>query len=300
LSEVLPVDAGMNERAEADIGADIEVGAGEPAVNAADMHAAAIMLLTVGQKLRIARVAANLSAADVAQTLKFSQRQIELLEADNYAALPGNTIVRGFVRSYARFLKLDPEGLLRMLDERSPIAPADVRPPENMGTASEAGDFQRYTPAVSVVIVISFAAVLLGLWHFFGPSVTKPATGPSGSERQSKLPDIAPNAAPAPVAAVSQSSESAVTPPLTQAPVANTAPVLLFVFNGRSWLEVSDTTGQKLHSGENPAGSQLTLSGRPPFEIVVGNAERVKLTYGERVIDLAPYTRADVARLKLE
>jgi hypothetical protein len=42
------------------------------------------------------------------------------------------------------------------------------------------------------------------------------------------------------------------------------------------------------------------LSGKPPFDVVVGNAGKVKATYGEREIDLAPHTRADVARLKIE
>ncbi len=276
------------------------IDAGETALDATDLSEAsvvAVAMTTVGQTLRTAREAANLSATDVAQTLKFSQRQIELLEADNYAALPGNTIVRGFVRSYARFLKLDPESLLRLLDERSPTAPADVRPPENMGTASEAGGFRQYTPVVSVVIVISLAATLLGLWHFFGPASTKPGAGMTSSSERPTTPS------PVPVPAVTaepQQSDAAVLTPVNNAPLNNAGPMLLFSFNGRSWLEVTDAAGQKLHSGENPAGSQLSLSGRPPFEIVVGNAEKVKLTYGERVIDLAPYTRADVARLKLD
>ena len=99
---------------------------------------------------------------------------------------------------------------------------------------------------------------------------------------QSAEPGLAPASAPASV------------------PVESTGPALHFVFHGRSWLEVSDATRQKLHSAQNLADSRLTLAGRPPFDIVIGNASKVSLTYGDRVIDLAPYTRAEVARLTLE
>lgn len=75
---------------------------------------------SVGQQLRAARLEAKLSITDVAQALKFSPRQIELLEQDAHADLPGMTIVRGFVRSYSRLLKLDTTALLKILDEASP------------------------------------------------------------------------------------------------------------------------------------------------------------------------------------
>ncbi len=97
-----------------DIDKDVKVGAGETAP--ADLSvdpamistvSAVVLASTVGRKLRAAREAAGLSLADVAQSLKFTPRQIELLEADDYAALPGMTVVRGFIRSYAKLLKMD-------------------------------------------------------------------------------------------------------------------------------------------------------------------------------------------------
>lgn len=273
-----------------------EVGADETAPECA----------SVGQCLRAAREAAHLSVVEIAQALKFSARQIELLEADDYAALPGNTIVRGFVRSYGRLLKLDVDALLHMLDARTPNAPADVRPPDNMGVASQPGAMQQFSPIVSAAIVLSLVALLLGLWHFFGPVPTK-SNGVSTSQSQapvqtSPTPVPVPGAVDAPPAPVAAPTEATAPPAVAAAgaPAEQAAASLLFVFQDRSWVEVSDASKQKLHSGENLPGSRLTLAGRPPFEIVVGNATKVTLTYGERAIDLAPYTRADVARLTLE
>jgi len=54
--------------------------------------------------------------ADVAAQLRISARQVQALEADRYADLPGAVFVRGFIRNYARVLKLDPVPLLHALE----------------------------------------------------------------------------------------------------------------------------------------------------------------------------------------
>lgn len=251
---------------------------------------------TVGQQLRAAREAAGLSVQDVAQSLKYSPRQIELIEVDNYAALPGNTVVRGFVRSYARLLKVDASGLLQMLEQRLPKAEADVRPPDNMGVANQPGDGQKMPVLRAAAIVLILTALLLVLWHFLGPAPAKPAVATaSGGTPAAAVTSPQESAAPTTVQPAGQEQPDA--PPATQAAV---APMLWFVFEGRSWVEVVDGTKKMIHTGENLAGSELKLNGLPPFDIVVGNAAKVKLTYGDRPVDLAPYTRAEVARLKLE
>lgn len=264
--------------------------------------------IPVGSQLRAAREAARLSFDEVAHALKFSPRQIELLEADDYAALPGVTIVRGFVRSYARLLKLDPETLLRQLEAALPRAPVEVRPPDNMGIASQPRGLREFSPVVTVAIVLLLAALLLALWHFFGPAaphattMTSPATvtgqpldTPTQASDQAANPVSTPGASPAAVPA----GDTAM-PPQANLAVDAAMPALRFVFADRSWVEVTDASRQLLHSGENPGGSQLTLTGRPPFDIVIGNASKVTLTYGEKNVDLTPHMRAEVARLTLE
>lgn len=246
---------------------------------------------SVGQQLRAARLEARLSVTDVAQALKFSPRQIELLEQDDHAALPGMTIVRGFVRGYSRLLKLDTDALLKMLEAASPLMMADVRPPENMGLAGVEGDQQKIGPVLSLAMVVMLAALMLAGWHFFGP---KPVT----SSHSVAVP--APSSVTSAPAALPPPPQSDPTPAPASSSSPEPVPALKFTFEARSWLEVLDADAKLLHSAENPAGAQLSLSGKPPFDIVVGNAARVKLTYGDRVIDLQPYTRADVARLKVE
>jgi cytoskeleton protein RodZ len=262
---------------------------------------------TVGRLLREAREAAGLTAADVAQSLKFSPRQVEQLEADDYDALPGTTIVRGFTRSYARLLGLDSAALLKQLDARTPNVPVEVRPPDNMGLAGEPSGLRQLSLLASAAIVIALAAVLIGLWQYFSPELPAPSASSVVTEKEpaaSVSPGEAGTVAAVPAAPVVAQEAVAVPAPgvapggsESSAPV---APLLVFSFEDRSWLEVSDAAKQVLHTGESPAGSRIELSGKPPFDVVVGNAGKVRVTYGERVIDLVPHTRAEVARLKIE
>lgn len=63
---------------------------------------------TAGGLLSAARTSAGLSIEQVAAQLKLSPRQIVALEDNAFEQLPKLVIVRGFIRSYAKLLKLDP------------------------------------------------------------------------------------------------------------------------------------------------------------------------------------------------
>lgn len=74
------------------------------------------MTAGVGELLRQAREARGLKVEEIAQTLKLGVRQIEAIEADRWESLPGATIVRGFVRNYARLVQVDATPLMARLD----------------------------------------------------------------------------------------------------------------------------------------------------------------------------------------
>ncbi len=80
---------------------------------------------TPGERLARARLAYGLSLEGVAQQLKFSPRQIGALEGNRYAELPGSTMVRGMVRSYARLVHVDAGPLLEALKESVAAPDAD-------------------------------------------------------------------------------------------------------------------------------------------------------------------------------
>ncbi|MEC5217668.1 cytoskeleton protein RodZ [Actimicrobium sp. GrIS 1.19] len=71
--------------------------------------------MTPGTQMSRERQARGWSVADVANQLNLAPRQIQAIEDDNLAALPGTASARGFVRAYAKLLKIDPVPLLAMM-----------------------------------------------------------------------------------------------------------------------------------------------------------------------------------------
>jgi cytoskeleton protein RodZ len=89
-------------------------------------------------------------------------------------------------------------------------------------------------------------------------------------------------------------------PAAQPAPAAPPGHQLVFTFAGKSWVEVKDATGRVILAQVNAPGSRQVVGGKPPFQVVIGNATQVSLQMDERAIDLVPYIRAEVARLSVE
>jgi transcriptional regulator with XRE-family HTH domain len=96
-------------------------------------------LKTPGEPLREARLARQLSLADVAQRTKIPERLLAALEQDQYQKVSGALYVKSFLRNYAGAVGLDPEELLELYhrhpdaqEEPSPGPPPaeDLGPPE--------------------------------------------------------------------------------------------------------------------------------------------------------------------------
>ena len=80
--------------------------------------------------------------------------------------------------------------------------------------------------------------------------------------------------------------------------VASSGPHRLVVrTEGEAWIEIKDAADRMLVSSLNPAGSERVVRGKPPYQLVIGNASNVRVLYDDKLIDLAPHTRQDVARL---
>jgi cytoskeleton protein RodZ len=97
------------------------------------------------------------------------------------------------------------------------------------------------------------------------------------------------------------SSEESAAPASPRVLVVGTGPGRIrMIFADESWVEVRDGSGTTIFSRLNAPGTERVVRGLPPFDVVVGNAHRVKLMYEDKPIDLGPHTRVDVARITLE
>ena len=67
-----------------------------------------------GRHLREARESRKLTVEQAAAQLRMQARIIDALERDDYSSLPGNTFVRGYLRSYSRLLGLSEENIVAL------------------------------------------------------------------------------------------------------------------------------------------------------------------------------------------
>jgi cytoskeleton protein RodZ len=288
--------------------------------------------VAAGVRLSEARQAQGLATADVARRLKLSVSQVEALEAGRYHDLPGPIFVRGFIRNYARLVKLDPEELLQAAADSLPQTATrpEMPPSPNIPFPSAtARRWPQFAAGTAVVIV-----GLLAVYEFALNDASRTvATGPAVDTPSPKAP-------PAKEATPAQSTPSAAparsgapgSPPEVTAPIARHAlPAALtdpaapaqvqaqasaqqpqerlatgeerevrFVFDEESWVEVRDRNDRVIFYQLNASGTARRVSGLPPLTIVVGNAHGVRMTYAGQPVDLARHTKIDVARLTLE
>lgn len=144
--------------------------------------------ISPGVRLRRAREARGESVHEAAFAIKLSPRQIEALENDDFAALPGMAFVRGFARNYARYLGLDAAPLLDGIERLAGADQPDLSPIRNAdGDLPSGGGGRRGSfPAGAVVAVL---LVLLGVGWYFDWFRTEPVT---------EVVEPAPSFAPAP------------------------------------------------------------------------------------------------------
>jgi cytoskeleton protein RodZ len=265
----------------------------------------------VGACLREAREAQGLAVDDVAQQLKFAPRQIESLEHERFDRLPGPTIARGMVRNYARLLKLDPEPLVQRMGPQAEQAPDPGLIAERFRQEVRFSDGARRSTLLYAGFSIGLLVLVGALAYEWRQQKAAPEfVAPARERAEPVAPAETAQPAPPPPAAVPAMIEEKKPPPPVAlvkpaaeaekpAPAAELRRIVLRC-EEEAWVEVKDASGRTLISALNPAGSERTVRGQPPFELVIGNANSVRLTYDGKPVDLRPHIRVEVARFTLK
>lgn len=277
----------------------------------------------VGATLRAAREARQLGIADVAQRLKLGMRQIEALENGDWAALPGSTFIRGFVRNYARLLEVDSGPLMGQLDATLEKPAVRLDMPESASGTMPASSATAGRRDRSFIVLGLVLATLAGVVYLLLPNdlsalrdkaqglieaasrkagdmPVAAAPGSAGGEARAPDPVFPPGQTPQEI----MNPQSQALPQLTPGP-ATAAPApgegaLRLAFTGESWVEVKDRDGKVLLSERRNVGGDQALDGAPPLSLTIGKASQVTLTWRGKPVDLAPHTKGEVARLVLE
>ena len=132
--------------------------AAQPAVPSAPSDAASL-----GALLRSAREARGLSLADAANALKLGDDALKAIEEGRYEFFPHKAYARGFLRSYAKFLKVESSACKPVLDLLSPTQEYDTP----VYTPERAARPRRHRPWIGVLASLLMACLIgFAVWYF--------------------------------------------------------------------------------------------------------------------------------------
>ncbi|MDX2463770.1 MAG: DUF4115 domain-containing protein [Porticoccus sp.] len=254
-----------------------------------------------GEVLCRARKEQGLTVEEVMLHLGITKRVLNALEHDEYEYLPSPIYVKGYIKRYCSILSLPHEEVLTGFDARMGALGLGLSEPSVRLDSPPRKKIQTWMVVVPVVLII---LVVFLLWTFF--------SGPSEALTAVDLTD-----------AVSQEISSEETAPeLNQTPELNAVDVEALVDVGseelplyrpvisgpqilqinvvqQSWIEILDAQGDILLADLKPSGYQGEVSGMAPFDVILGNAPGVVLSFnGEQV--KVPYIGNDkTAKFKI-
>ncbi len=120
---------------------------------------------TLGQYLLNARLAKNIDLRDAAQQTRISIQYLRALENEDFSKLPGEVFVKGFLKSYGRFLNLDESEVMKKYAQIEPqLAPLSA-PAPNADNAVASG--KRETPKGTSIEPFVWGTLILILFLVF-------------------------------------------------------------------------------------------------------------------------------------
>ncbi|MFA7495476.1 MAG: RodZ domain-containing protein [Acidithiobacillus sp.] len=263
--------------------------------------------------LRRAREARGWTLAQVAEQLHITEIQIQGLEQGDYSMLPGATFARGFLKNYARLLHLDPEPFLKNYDASN--AGSGLHPTKQVLPDGE-GPLHDYSQRMLVTSVLIVIVVIVAVWWIWSRSENSSDLSTATGSAQIEMTQS--NAQPSMSATtvkplLTPIQPAVVTPTQSQAIVAHTSSSLpavatpdaihsaglAFQFRANCWVQVKDAAGKTLLAVLGRPGDQLNVdSGTPPYQILVGDAQGVTISYQGKKVAL-PANALGVARLQV-
>lgn len=224
-------------------------------------------MAALGERFRAAREARGLSLSDVAEQIRIRSVYLGAIEDENWTAIGAPVYTRGFLRTYARFLGLDPEEVVgefnRATSSSGGSAAVTAPAPASISRLHEARP-RNLSPLIWIASLIAVALVAFVFYNEFTLHARK-------TETTAALPS---NASAAPNAAVNDgspgpASSGSVLP--SASPLVSLQPKTLELrLSAASWVRVA-VDGSVSMEGTFPAGTARVFHGKNAV-VRLGNA----------------------------
>ena len=274
-----------------------------------------------GKELAQARMDLRLTQEEAAARLHLATHQIQSLEKDDYSGLPGATYVRGYLRSYALLLGLDPETVLKA--HSALTAKPKSHDFSTIAPQKQITSHHHQIRFVTYVVTILVIGLAIAWWQSRNTQLPTPipvvqqeaapaqtaesgaATDPAAAQAviAAVVPAPAPAAAPATKPAETSQAAPVVTPPPAPAipPIAPNAPRVRLVLHADQdvWADIRDARQVKLLYETIPAGRSVPLEGVAPVSVFLGNAAATRIEVNGEAVDIERHRRGVFARFTL-
>ncbi|WP_037586272.1 helix-turn-helix domain-containing protein [Stenoxybacter acetivorans] len=267
--------------------------------------------LALGELLRQARENRFYSLGEIADNLKFSVRRIDALERGDYTGLPEPVFVKGFVRTYARFVGVNDTQVHHYLaqifpeEKTTPPVSATESKPAKKNYLNYQGDPVKKSIPKWVLGLFLLLAIIAVIYVWQSKSKQK-NTETAAAAVSASVPVVETNnvsvipmedantasAASGQTAVAVTASESNLNGAAISdiaAASAATPPIQTLLINLRhtSWLKVDDAKGETLYSQIAEAGVSLRFDGAAPYQIRIGNPNGVSMMLNGKEIPVA-------------
>ena len=247
----------------------------------------------LGALLKTKRTEKNIAIGEVAERLKFSAKQIESLESGDYKGLPEPIFVKGFIKTYARFLGLDADQISALLNEAFPsqvtavtsTPAAESQNGLNFQDLKKSKSFPKWLPLLVVAAAVVGAVYL---WQSKSSEQTRQQEKSTLEVGDVAQPQLATDNVQ--VVPMNASAASANTPVNASAPMAASAAVasggIQIKVRYRSNLIVTDADGTPLHSGIVASNSSHEFKGKAPYQVRIGYATGSEISFNGQPVDI--------------
>ena len=242
-----------------------------------------------GILLRAKREQKQLSLGEVSERLKLPARQIEALEHGDYNSLPEPVFVRGFLRSYGRFLDLD-ESILN--DALENIVPSEKvrKAAQHDGSLNFANETPKRPFPTWIFGIIGVAIIGFGVYKWQTKSQTEHANAKQEAESKPLIASETakpaldnPNVVVKPMTASDTQTQTAAS--AASAP-AGAAGELVINARYRTMLTVTNAKGEVLINEIVPSRSEHRFQNGAPFEVRLGYASGSTAMFDGQPIDM--------------
>ncbi len=250
-----------------------------------------------GERLRQVRLSQKRELGDVSAELHIPQHILLALEADDYAALPQVAFVRGYLRSYAKFLGIDANALVSRFNDiyasdtgratTQALADSPLKPLAKISSKQHKRNWRWVRWAVLLVLLLT---MLYALVQWLSRTEDKAASPADPVSSSLPVPIVPSPVEVLPIPQVTAQNNSLATTLPIQATAVNQMDRLVIALSRPAIVLVKDATGKELVSGQQAASQPLQIDGQSPFSITLPEAEAVQqLSLNGEQVGLSSY-----------